>query len=323
MLGRSFDWRRSYWIPMTIVVVLKPEFATTFSRGILRIAGTISGVLVATALFHFLPINTAMEIVLVGAFMFFMRWVGPANYGVFALTVSALVVLLLSVNGVSPKQVIAARGVNTAAGGALALLAYAVWPSWERKRVSELFAQMLDAYRASFHSIVESYVNPDKRSSKERIRTRQTARTARSNLEASLDRVGVEPGTTVGEMNRWNAMLASSHRFAHAMMALEAGVSQTQEAPPRAEFQTFAADVQKTLTLLAEALRGRHVPSREFPDLREDYLRVVQAGDARSERYTLVNIEADRMTNSVNTLREKIMEPVPMDPADKIRASGG
>jgi uncharacterized membrane protein YccC len=323
MLGRSFDWRRSYWIPMTIVVVLKPEFATTFSRGILRIAGTIAGVLVATALLHFLPITTVTEIVLIGAFMFLMRWVGPANYGVFALTVSALVVLLLAVNGVSPKQVIAARGLNTAAGGALALLAYAVWPSWERKRISELFARMLDAYRASFRSIVETYLNPDKRSSKERIRTRQTARTARSNLEASLDRVGVEPGTTVGEMNRWNAMLASSHRFAHAMMALEAGVSRTREAPPRPEFQTFAADVEKTLTLLAEALRGRHVPSREFPDLREDYQRLVQSGDAQSERYTLVNVEADRMTNSLNTLREKIMEPVRIDPVNKIPAPGG
>src|SRR5215475_4505955 len=40
-LGRDFDWRRSYWIPMTIVLVLKPEFATTFSRGVLRIIGTI------------------------------------------------------------------------------------------------------------------------------------------------------------------------------------------------------------------------------------------------------------------------------------------
>jgi uncharacterized membrane protein YccC len=299
---------------MTIVVVLKPEFATTFSRGILRIAGTIAGVMVATALFHFLPIHTVMEIALIGAFMFFMRWVGPANYGVFALTVSALVVLLLAVNGVSPKEVIAARGVNTAAGGALALLAYAVWPSWERKRVSELFARMLDAYCASFHSIMESYLNPDKKSAKERARARQNARTARSNLEASLDRVGVEPGTTSEQMSRWNAMLANSHRFAHAMMALEAGVSRTGKEPPRPEFQTFAGDVEKTLTLLAQALRGTHIAERQFPDLRENYMRLVRSGEARNEQYTLVNVEADRMTNSLNTLREKIMDEVRAGP---------
>jgi len=38
---------------MTIVLVLKPEFAVTFSRGVLRIAGTMVGLLLATALFHF------------------------------------------------------------------------------------------------------------------------------------------------------------------------------------------------------------------------------------------------------------------------------
>lgn len=308
MLGRSFDWRRSYWIPMTVVVVLKPEFATTFSRGILRIAGTIAGVIVATAVFYFLPIHTVMEIALIGFFMFLMRWVGPANYGVFALTVSALVVLLLAVNGLAPKEVITARGMNTAAGGALALLAYAVWPSWERKRVSELFAQLLDAYWASFHSIMESYLNPDKKSAKERARARQKARTARSNLEASLDRVGAEPGTTPEQMSRWNVMLANSHRFAHAMMALEAGVSRAQGTPPRPEFQPFARDVEETLALLVQALRGKHVPGREFPDLREDYLRLVGTGDAPNDRYALVNVEADRITNSLNSLRENVME---------------
>src|SRR5437899_6241863 len=31
-LERAFYWHRSYWLPMTIVLVLKPEFTTTFSR---------------------------------------------------------------------------------------------------------------------------------------------------------------------------------------------------------------------------------------------------------------------------------------------------
>ncbi len=56
-LGRGFYWQRSYWLPMTIVLVLKPEFTTTFSRGLLRIAGTVAGLLLATALFHLLPLT--------------------------------------------------------------------------------------------------------------------------------------------------------------------------------------------------------------------------------------------------------------------------
>ncbi len=70
----------------------------------------------------------------------------------------------------------------------------------------------------------------------------------------------------------------------------------------------FAADVEKTLSLLAEALRETHVPDKDFPNLRADHNRLVESGDSRVERYALVNIEADRLTNSLNTAREQVLE---------------
>jgi len=51
---------------------------------------------------------------------------------------------------------------------------------------------------------------------------------------------------------------------------------------------------------------NRKYASREFPDLREAYLRFIQTTDPQLERYAFVNVEADRMTNSLNTLREQI-----------------
>jgi len=36
----------------------------------------------------------------------------------------------------------------------------------------------------------------------------------------------------------------------------------------------------------------------------------VQSGDQKIERYVLVNVEADRIVNSLNTLREQVMERV-------------
>src|SRR5262249_57505825 len=103
--GRMLHPYRAYWVPMTVVLVLKPEFAVTFSRGVLRIAGTLIGLLLATALFHFLPIHTATEIVLIGLFTFLMRWVGPANYGIFGVTITALLFLLIPITPIAPKQV--------------------------------------------------------------------------------------------------------------------------------------------------------------------------------------------------------------------------
>lgn len=306
--GRVLHPYRAYWIPMTIVLVLKPEFAVTLSRGVLRIVGTLLGLSLATALFHFLPTHSAIEIALIAVFMFLVRWIGPANYGVFGVAISALVVLMIAITGMAPKEVIQARAINTVVGGALALLTYAAWPSWERNRLPELFGGLLAAYRKSFAAICQALLNPGAESvyARERERTRQAGRTARSNLETSVERLSAEPGITADQIAQVNAMLASSHRFAHAMMALEAGIPQTPNQAPRGEFREFAAAVDRTLELLEGKIRGNRVADRDFPDLRESYLRLASSGDPQVARYALTNVEADRMTNSLNTLREQV-----------------
>ena len=68
--------------------------------------------------------------------------------------------------------------------------------------------------------------------------------------------------------------------------------------------------MEKTFALLAAALRGTRVQLNEFPDLREDHHMLLQSGDQKIERYALVNVEADRIVNSLNTLREQVMERV-------------
>jgi uncharacterized membrane protein YccC len=305
-LGRSFDWRRSYWLPMTVVVVLKPEFTTTFSRGILRIAGTIAGLLVTTAVLYFFPGNMIDEIVLIAVFMFFMRWAGPANYGILATAVSAMIVLLLAVYGVPAEQAIWARGINSAAGGALGLIAYAAWPTWERARTGDVLIALLRAYREYFTAVERRYGRQEDMPPQQLDRARQNARTARSNMEASLERLSAEPGVTDAQISRLNAILASSHRFAHAVMALEAGLPVTPLLPARPELLVLVDGVEKTFELLEAMLSGEHIPVKDFPDLRQAHNRLLQEGDPSAARYALVNVETDRITNSLNSLREQV-----------------
>jgi uncharacterized membrane protein YccC len=309
IVGRSVSWRRSYWLPMTIVLVLKPEFTATFTRGFLRIAGTVVGLLLATGLFDLFHPGVALQLVLVFVFVYLLRWVGPANYGIFGIVISAVIVLLLAITGVAPKDAIWARGLNTIAGGTLALLAYAVWPTWERTRVSERIAQMLDAYRAYMHALAE-YRPCDESSRQELERTRRGARIGRANLQASIDRLSAEPGTTSEQISRLNAVLASSHRLIHAVMALDAIASRDANISFSAPLKNYIAAVEETLTLLASQLRGVRIPSKHFPNLREEYRLMVQARSpqpgAPADRFDSINIETDRITNSVNTLAEQV-----------------
>jgi uncharacterized membrane protein YccC len=303
-IGRAVSWHRTYWLPMTVAIVLKPDFTATFSRGVLRVAGTLTGLAFATVLFHFVSTTVITQIILIALLTFVLRSLGAANYGILTAAVSALVVLLIGLTGVSAKDVIAARAINSVAGGALALTAYWLWPTWERYRINENVARLLDAYRDYFRVISQAYLKSDA-PPPELDSARQACRLARSNLEASVDRLSAEPYPS--QLSALNDMLASSHRLVHALMALEAGLYQSKFVPPRDAFRTFSHDVEKTLYFLAARLRGSVIHPGDLPDLREDHHALLRSGDSHVERYALVNIETDRVTNSLNTLREQII----------------
>jgi uncharacterized membrane protein YccC len=305
-LGRTFELRRSYWLPMTIAIVLKPDFSATFSRGVLRLAGTFSGLLLATGLYHVLPLSPINDIVLITLLVFVARGIGPANYGVFVTAISALIVYLFAFLGVSPKDVIDARAVNTVVGGAMALAAYGLWPTWERTQVSEAMAAMLDSYRDYYAAIAAWFLNPEAPPSADLDRKRLAARLGRSNMEASFERLSAEPWVSRRQIDLIANMLASSHRLAHAMMALESAASQTTPVAARPPFRTFLSDVEKTLYLLSAGLRGAKTLSKSFPDLRKSYQNLASWGDSHIDRYALVNVENDRVTNSLNTLVEQV-----------------
>jgi hypothetical protein len=54
-------------------------------------------------------------------------------------------------------------------------------------------------------------------------------------------------------------------------------------------------------------LRGSPLDREHLPDLREDHHALIHSGDSASERYALVNVETDRITNSLNTLSEELL----------------
>ncbi len=306
-IGRSFSLDRSYWLPMTIAIVLKPDFTATFSRGVLRLAGTFVGLVLATELFHVLPSSTWFHVAMAGITVFLLRCFGGANYGIFVVGITAYVILFVGLTGVSPREAIMARGVNTAVGGALALLVYWLWPTWERTQVSDAVARMLAAYREYFRAVKESYIHHHQSLAGELERTRINARLARSNLEASVDRLYAEPGTSLASVDLLTALLASSHRFVHAVMSLEAGLTRSRPVPARETFCVFSNEVELTLYYLAAALRGSPLRREELPDLRERHYTLVHSSDFLTERHALVNVETDRVTNSLNTVSEEVL----------------
>ena len=309
-IERSLGWHRAYWLPMTVAVVLKPDFTSTFSRGVLRLLGTFVGLVLATALFHLLPVSAVTQLLLVGVFSFLLRYLGPANYGLLSLSISGLVVFLIAAAGYSPGEVIGARAVNTLAGGLLALVAYTVWPTWERTQVSDSFAEMIDASRVYLQEVFKRLLGAAPADDVSLKHQRLEWRRARSNVEASVDRVISEPGITIVKKDTLLSMLASSHSLMLAIIGVEAGIAHSQLQPAPAALQTFAHDVDFTLYFLSAALRGSKPASGSLPQLRQDHRKLLEVRDSFSQDGSYVLAETDRLTVSLNTLREQVMRYV-------------
>ena len=112
-----------------------------------------------------------------------------------------------------------------------------------------------------------------------------------------------------GRLTRLQAILANSHRFIHAVMALEAGLFRSQPAPARPAFATFANNVDATLYFLAAYLRGVPVHARRSARPARGSSRPAAIRRCpHAERYELVNVESDRVTNSLNTLAVELIQ---------------
>jgi hypothetical protein len=126
-LYRHFHVRNGYWSPMTALLVLKPQWTNTLSRGIARFTGTLVGAGIAVLLAIYVPFPP----LIIFAFVILWAWACYAfqavNYAFFSLFVTLYIVFLFRFGGFSQTSAAHIRLFNTALGGAIALTVDVFW----------------------------------------------------------------------------------------------------------------------------------------------------------------------------------------------------
>ena len=306
LVMRLVGVQRGYWVPLTILVTLRPDFATTFQRSSMRVTGTIVGLVLATVLIHFVPGGEWWSIALVALFFFGVRFAGPGNIALVAIALAALVVVLLSLAGVSPHTTVLARGLDTLIGGALALAAALLWPAWERQRVPARLVTLLDAYRDCLLALGDASADE-----KRLQRLRAAARLARSNAQTSVDTARAEPVSSRGQVELGETVLAHTHRFAHALLMVEAVRPALLAAGPPPQLQELWHRCERVLVQCARAIAADTAP-RHVPNLRtaqEDFAALARADPARvggAEAAGALLDATDRIANSLDTLTAEL-----------------
>jgi Fusaric acid resistance protein-like len=297
-----FHYARGYWIPMTALIVLRPDFYETFARGVARIAGTLLGAGIATAIIHLFHPAAAVLSALLLAAVWGCYSLFRVNYALFTVCLTAYVVFVLRLSGIAEMTAAWARIAYTVEGGVLAIVVYLVWPTWAGRSARASIAALLDAHRVYVGALLSAYVDPTALSLERLAQLRSAARLQRSNTEALVERMNAEPAAqaSIGR-KRAIALLAALRRHALAALAVHAGLEDGQaHAVPGAK--QFVDDVDTAFARVTDAVRSGLPPGPLAP-LRQDHAAL--AADPA------IGVETDMMVDSLNTMAELLQAPGP------------
>ena len=134
LVERALAIPQGYWVAMTTLLLLRPDFQDTYARSLGRLGGTLLGAALAIGFAHVVVPGPIALAALVAVFAF-LGYAGLRfNYGVFSFFLTAYVILLLTLAGLAERQVAGERIEGTLLGGAFALAAHVSFYRWRRGR---------------------------------------------------------------------------------------------------------------------------------------------------------------------------------------------
>jgi uncharacterized membrane protein YccC len=249
-----------YWAPLTSVMVMRPDFHRTYARAVARFAGTLAGVALATGMVRALGpdahVFDALAVVSAGLSYTLIR----TGYAYSQCFTAAYVVFLLGMGGQGWEQTVPERVVLTLLGGALAMLAYVVFPAWETPRLPGRLADWLAANGRYAAAVLRNYAEPTREHHADMRRALLASREARAAWQEAYDRARQEPvrprGLTSREAQEAQEALK---RFGRAAMLMESHVPRA-DSPVTPEAERYAEVLEADTAQAAADIREHRNP---------------------------------------------------------------
>ncbi len=158
IISRYLTIGHSYWILLTIIVILKPNYSLTKKRNYDRLIGTVLGALLGLGILYVVKnerwLFVFLIIALVGTYSFVR-----SNYkvGVVFMTTYVLLLFYLIYKG-DVDTILVDRLADTGIGSGIAFLAnLLIVPAWEKERIKEYMLKAVESNIRFFKLVSSSY----------------------------------------------------------------------------------------------------------------------------------------------------------------------
>jgi uncharacterized membrane protein YccC len=255
LLAEVVPLQRSYWVILTVAIVLKPDLGSVFARAVQRGIGTIVGAVLGAVIVASVPYGGLLLIpaAVLAALIPFGR---SRNYGLMATFLTPLVVLLIDLPSNSGWRLAEARLLDTLLGcGIVLLIGYAPWPRSWYAHLPGQFADTVSAVCAYLEQALDG-------TSPERYRLRRRAYRALSDLRAEFQRTLSEPPAASRQATAWWPAVVGLEQVMDAATATAVAAGHGTAPPPPECVRELTAALRHT----GEAVRtGSRAVQRPAP----------------------------------------------------------
>jgi hypothetical protein len=138
-LAQWIHFPNAYWIPMTALIIMKPDLLLTNARSIARIGGTFAGAALATLVAMTLRPDGMWLSLLIVVSMYLAYALQNVNYALYAIPLTGYIAFILAIGRTPEISTAEHRVIATALAGAVAMLIHALYVRDELRRIARSF----------------------------------------------------------------------------------------------------------------------------------------------------------------------------------------
>ncbi|MDF2430820.1 MAG: hypothetical protein JWP44_451 [Mucilaginibacter sp.] len=213
----------SYWVLLTIIVILKPGFSLSKQRNYQRLIGTIAGGVIGIVILKFIPDKDVQFILLVVLMMgtySFLR----LNYVVSVIFMTPYVLILFKFLGVG--LLVEERIVDTIIGSTIALIAsYLIFPSWEVDQIQDSMKDVIYANVNYLIKIAENISGVPVGTIEYKL-ARKDVFVKSANLSAAFERMTSEPKSKQRKIKEIHKFVVLNHILSSYIATMASGVTE-------------------------------------------------------------------------------------------------
>ena len=193
IVSMFFPLGHSYWILLTIIVILKPAYSLTKKRNYQRLAGTILGALIGLLILNFIKDREALFVIML-LLMIGTYSLLRTNYMFSVIFMTPYILLLFHLlSDVSFKIIITDRITDTAIGSVIAFIANLILlPAWEQDQMSNYMRKAISSNKNYFNDIAAAFTGNPVTINSYKL-SRKNAFVALANLSDAFSRMLSEP----------------------------------------------------------------------------------------------------------------------------------